>query len=315
MGKSTATTDDQNAGDGAGTGAPAGMGGGVEGQGPRELVCSEVWGGNRFVETEVKLPGMTGWVYSRPCGGPRGGDVHYLSTCSAGLMTRACLADVVGHGEQVAQMSGWIHRLLGKHMNNPDPNLVLEALNRQAVDAGFEAMTTAALICYYAPRGLLRYGYAGHPRALHYRAVADEWQPLAEGDDSDLDGSEERGGRQANIPLGVQKDVGFDLGMSTLEEGDRVVIFSDGVLETPRPDGALFSTDRLVEVLRTHGRSSAKELGRALVEALYEFAGSRKLTHDDVSFIILDAGPRPRGPAIWHLVRNQTRRLIRKLRG
>ena len=126
-----------------------------------ELVCSEVWGGNRSVERPVRLPGLSGWIYSQPCEGHRGGDVHYLSSCAAGLMSRVCLADVVGHGRQVAQMSGWIHRLLKKYMSNPDPQRILSALNRQAVEAGFEALTTAALASYYSPTGLLRFGYAG----------------------------------------------------------------------------------------------------------------------------------------------------------
>ena len=280
---------------------------------PRELLCSEVWGGNRFVETEVKLPGMTGWVYSQPCGGHRGGDVHYLSSCVAGLMTRACLADVVGHGEQVAQMSGWIHRLLHKYMSNPDPELVLEALNRQAADAGFKAMTTAVLISYYAPSGLLRFGYAGHPRALLCRRGSDRWEALASTTDDEDQDDEMPAGRPANMPLGVEVDTAFDLGMATLDLGDRVVVFSDGVLETPQADGSLFSDDRLLVALRRHRRRTASESGRALVEALRQFADSEKLTHDDVTLIILDVGPRPRGPKILHLIRNQARRAFRKL--
>ena len=117
-----------------------------EWQPPVEFTCSEVWGGNRSVEARVKLPGLTGWIYSKPCQGPRGGDVHYLSTCAAGLISRVTLADVVGHGEQVARMSGWIHGLIRKYMNDPSPQRILDALNRTATAAGFEAMTTAAFI-------------------------------------------------------------------------------------------------------------------------------------------------------------------------
>jgi len=47
----------------------------------------EIWGGNRFVETGVELPGLDAWVYSRPHGGAEGGgDVHYVSSCAAGMI-------------------------------------------------------------------------------------------------------------------------------------------------------------------------------------------------------------------------------------
>ncbi|MHC4063378.1 MAG: PP2C family protein-serine/threonine phosphatase [Planctomycetota bacterium] len=276
-----------------------------------ELICSEVWGGNRFVETAVRLPGMTGWIYSRPCEGQRGGDVHYLSTCSAGLLSRVCLADVVGHGEQVAQMSGWIHGLLKKHMSNPDPQRVLSALNRKAADAGFAALTTAALVSYSAPDGALRYGYAGHPRALLYRAGADHWTPLALADDAGADGAAVADNAPANMPLGVQADVAFDVGVSTLEPGDRLVVYSDGVPETPGADGRAFSDDRVLQALNHSRQRPADEIGPALVAALHEFAGTRSLTHDDVTLIVLDVGQRRTGSHFLHMVRNQMRRLFR----
>ena len=62
------------------------------------LVCNEVWGGNQAFHGPIELPGLRGALFSQPCGGGRGGDVHYLSVCGSGLISRACLADVTGHG-------------------------------------------------------------------------------------------------------------------------------------------------------------------------------------------------------------------------
>jgi len=279
-----------------------------------ELVCSEVWGGNRFVETAVKLPGMRGWIYSQPCGGQRGGDVHYLSSCSAGLMTRICLADVAGHGEQVAQVSGWLHRLLRKHMNERDPQRILTALNRNATDAGFQAFTTAALASFYAPDGQLRYAYAGHPRALLFRAAEDRWSELRLDTDGS-DGSSAPEQRLANLPLGVEQTAQFDVGRTALEPGDRLLLFSDGVLETPSRKGELFSDGRLLSVATEHRAETAEALGRAMIDALHAFAASPTPDHDDVTLIVLDVLRRCPGPKVLYLVRNQSRRLWRRLRG
>src|SRR5947209_4327986 len=82
-----------------------------------QLVCAEIWGGNRAVYRAVELPGLRGVLFSSPSDGGRGGDVHYLSVCGSGLLSRMCVADVVGHGEAVAAVSGEMHVLLRKLMN------------------------------------------------------------------------------------------------------------------------------------------------------------------------------------------------------
>lgn len=67
------------------------------------LQCMDIWSGNRSVENEVSTPGMDIFVYSQPCRGEsRGGDVHYVSLCAGGVVTRLILADVSGHGERPA---------------------------------------------------------------------------------------------------------------------------------------------------------------------------------------------------------------------
>ncbi len=43
--------------------------------GAPRLVCAEVWGGNRPIDVPLKLPGIRGRVYSRPCAGGRGGEI------------------------------------------------------------------------------------------------------------------------------------------------------------------------------------------------------------------------------------------------
>ena len=62
--------------------------------------CMEIWGGNPAVESAVSTPGLDVWVYSRPHrGGGHGGDVHYVSLCGGGVITRMIVADVSGHGQ------------------------------------------------------------------------------------------------------------------------------------------------------------------------------------------------------------------------
>ena len=71
-----------------------------------EMVCMEIWSGQRAVENKTVSRGMEAWIVSRPYHGEaEGGDVHYLSLCVGGIVTRLVLADVAGHGQRVAAAS------------------------------------------------------------------------------------------------------------------------------------------------------------------------------------------------------------------
>jgi len=50
------------------------------------------------------------------------------------------------------------------------------------------------------------------------------------------------------VPLGFggREDT---VARTSLEPGDRIVMFSDGVVEARSPDGVFFGTDRLVDLL------------------------------------------------------------------
>lgn len=69
------------------------------------LQCMEITGSNRTLRQTVRAPGLDLWIDSRPLGTGGGGDVHYVSTCGAGYVTRLALADVSGHGESVDRLA------------------------------------------------------------------------------------------------------------------------------------------------------------------------------------------------------------------
>ena len=69
---------------------------------PRVLQCMDVWSGNHSVEHETATPGLELFVYSEPYDGAQGGgDVHYVSRCAGGTVTRLVVADVSGHARRL----------------------------------------------------------------------------------------------------------------------------------------------------------------------------------------------------------------------
>ncbi len=266
----------------------------------REFTCAEVWGGNRFVSRPVHLPGIDGYLWSHPCVGGRGGDVHYLSICGSGLLSRFCLADVAGHGESVAAVSGELHRLLRRYMNFPDQRRVLRALNRK-LEAGEVArtMTTAAAVTYYPPRGYLSVSYAGHPPGWLYEAGSRQWQRLLIPHPATP--------ASVDLPLAASSDTRFNKLRRRVRVGDRLLLVTDGVLEAPGPDGAFFGDTRVETVLHTHHRDPIEVIVRALVAAVVAHTGRPDLPHDDVTALLVEFVPGPRGLGILHALRNRLR--------
>src|SRR5258708_2259920 len=82
------------------------------------LQCMEIWGGSHDAENSVSTPGLDLWIYSRPyLEASAGGDVHYVSLCGGGVITRFILADVAGHGTAVADVARELRTLMRRNIN------------------------------------------------------------------------------------------------------------------------------------------------------------------------------------------------------
>jgi hypothetical protein len=118
----------------------------------RHMQCMEVWGGNRVVDTAVSLPGLDAWIYSRPFKSDAGGDVHYVSSCATGRITRLLVADVCGHGQAVASIAIQLRTLMRRFVNHIDQTRFVESMNRhfaEMAEAG--SFATAVVNTYFAP--------------------------------------------------------------------------------------------------------------------------------------------------------------------
>ena len=246
-----------------------------------EIKCSEVWGGIRNQEQNVTAAGLTASLYSAACEGGKGGDIYYLSVCDGGELTRVAIADVVGHGSVVSEVSQALYDSLHDHMNDPDGGKVLAALNRLAIDRGITSLTTASIVGYFTVNGAGFFACAGHLPTLVRRRGSDRWETV------DPEDPDDPGDGLANVPLGAVPDATYGQGMTKLASGDRLLLYTDGVVEAPSPDGELFGPNRLLETLNRLGDSSLPELKQGLLDAVREHSGGT-LAHDDVTIMALE---------------------------
>lgn len=90
------------------------------------------------------------------------------------------------------------------------------------------------------------------------------------------------------LPVGILQDATYDEIVFDFAPGDRLLLYSDGLVEAEDPEGRFFSQERLEELVRAHARISTPVLLDALNQALRSWRGSGTLD-DDVTVLILEA--------------------------
>lgn len=150
------------------------------------------------------------------------GDFLVTSRPTDGQHLEAALVDVSGKGVAAGTrsllLSGAFGGLLGA-MPAPDfLGVANQYLLRQRWQEGF---ATAVHLDLDLQTGHYRVGSAGHPPAAHFRAGSGRWG-LIDTDPGPL--------------LGVLDDATFPGATGTLEHGDAVLLYTDGVVEIPGRD-------------------------------------------------------------------------------
>lgn len=89
--------------------------------------------------------------------------------------------------------------------------------------------------------------------------------------------------RPTGPALGLLPDAAFRAGEATLERGQGLFAFTDGLVEARSPTGEVFGAARLRDALRANN-TSATTLVRGVLEALQAFTGEAE-PHDDVTLL------------------------------
>lgn len=257
---------------------------------PHVMQCSEVWGGNEPVERGVVMQGLDAFVFGVPHdGATAGGDIHYVSSCATGRITRILLADVSGHGIEVAEVAGRLRTLMRRFVNYVDQSRLTGLMNQEfaKLSAGGHFATAVVATCW-GPTGEMEITNAGHPPPLLYRAKKKQWTVVAAGDRLELTGP-------SDLPLGILDDTAYGRGKIKLREGDLLVLYTDALIEAKTPDGNLLGVVGLVDVAEKLGALRAEDMPRALVEGVIGRTAYSVLD-DDATVMVLRANAlTPRG--------------------
>lgn len=263
----------------------------------------EIWGGNRAIDQGVSLAGMDCWVYSLPYAGGRGatapatdmaaregGDIHYVTSCATGRITRFVVADVSGHGAPVAEMARTLRGLMRKHSNHFDQRTFVASVNKRFGElSSRETQSNAAAVfatgvfgTYYAPTDELMLSNAGHPRPIRFDARLGRWS-LVESERPAATGA------PANLPLGVIDDTTYDSQTIRLGDNDLVLIYTDSLMEARDAEGRILGEQGLVRLLNQLPPGPTSECVPKLLERVRDYAGGDATAEfdDDVTVMLL----------------------------
>jgi len=244
----------------------------------------EIWGGNRRAARSVEMPGLAAWVAAAPSElSDRGGDVHFLSVCTEGLIARAALADVSGHGPAVEEAAGALHELMHRYVNTWDHAEFMRDLDsafRKNRAEGRALYATAVLVSYFRSRIALT--LAGHPPPLRYASREGRWEFVSDAPE-ELD---EPGRKPVGLPIGVARGSQYGQAVLPVRGGDLLVLYSDGLLESRDRAGRQLGEQGLLELARSAPVSSPAAAGEALIAGVRDFRDGAA-GHDDETVIAL----------------------------
>lgn len=200
-----------------------------------------------------------------------GGDffsVQSLSDTKAGVL----ICDVMGHGVRSALVTAMLRALvgdLGKHANDPgrflaEMNRKLAAILKQIEEPLY---ATAFYMVADVAAGQLRYAKAGHPAPLHLRREAGLVEALPFPS-------------HAGAALGLFEKSDFLTSQRPLTDGDRVLLFTDGLFEVPNDDDEDYGQERLLAAAQQRMNQPLSELMDGLIADVRAFAGGNDFSDD-----------------------------------
>jgi sigma-B regulation protein RsbU (phosphoserine phosphatase) len=166
-----------------------------------------------------------------------GGDYYDFIPLPGGLLG-ILIADVSGHGTPAAVMMAVMHSIVHNYPGDPlPPSQLLTFLNQKLVQhyVGENGTFVTAFYGIYDPATrVLTYSCAGHNPPLMRRCGRQEV--------IELNGAQQ-------LPLGVMSEITFPDHAEQLRPGDHIIFYTDGITEAASPEGEMFGTKRLDEVL------------------------------------------------------------------
>lgn len=184
------------------------------------------------------------------------------------------VSDATGHGVPAALIASMVKVAFSSHTEHTAaPDRLLSEMNEALRENIRGQFVTAAFVQLDLTDRRVRASGAGHPF------------PLLRKDDGTVVELARPG-----LPLGLFHGSEYERVEATLAVGDRILIYTDGLVELMNPKEEEFGAERLKDFLRTQAHLSAGRFADALLERLHAWSGrpSNQSFDDDLTLVVVD---------------------------
>jgi len=223
-----------------------------------------------------QVPGVEVAFATRPANTVAGDfyDVFARPTAESGQTTFLfVVADVAGKSIPAALLMASFQASLKTLSTTPAPlHALVDSMNRYACTNSQEGRRfITAFVGEFCPEShVMTYINAGHNAPL-LRRVSGAIERLQTG----------------GLPLGVQPDAKYESTRITLEPGDWLTIFTDGLVEASNERGVEYGEQRIITLLNAAGSDAPGKIISRLMVDLDIFVGNNLPLADDVTCMLL----------------------------
>jgi sigma-B regulation protein RsbU (phosphoserine phosphatase) len=187
------------------------------------------------------------------------------------------VADVVGHGVPAALVASMVKVAVSSHMDvGAEPGKVIAGLNSTLCRTAQEQYATAVYVFLDEAKRTGCYSAAGHPPLLLWHRATQTLIKLNE----------------IGLLLGVRPTEEYAQTDFRLETGDRLLVYSDGMIEAANSQDEAFGEVRLAEFITTYQDLPAEEFAERLLNEVLAWPanGSTGTQADDITIVVIDIG-------------------------
>jgi phosphoserine phosphatase RsbU/P len=183
---------------------------------------------------------------------------------TAGLL----VADVSGHGVPAALIASMVKLATGAQRQQAgQPDRLLAGINEALCGNTQSQFVTAAYVYLDAEEGELHYAAAGHPPMLLVR-------------DGRVYPIEENG-----LVLGILSSAAYTATRQPMRPGDRILLYTDGILEAANAAEEEFGQERLSQLLIANTAKTVEEVAGLIISTVQSWAPTQA---DDLTVVVCD---------------------------
>jgi hypothetical protein len=208
-------------------------------------------------------------------------DIQIKEKSGVGIL----IADVSGHGVGAALIGSMLKVAFASQIEClSNPARVLMEINRILQGKIEESFVTACSLFIDIDNGRVLYANAGHPPPLLWRSSKKEVSRFPLG----------------GTILGPYPELVLENATLDLAKGDRLILYTDGIIETRNRTGEFFGDDRLEAFVKGHSSDSADCIADKFIEHLNMWSGrsQERALDDDLTLIVVDVVAEPDAPEL-----------------